>query len=203
MKYVEMNDNELVYLSNSSNEEATELLIKKYKNVILTILKEYQKKYKIYGIEIADLYQEGLIGLLTAIETFNKNRDILFYTYANVCIRTAIMTEVRRTFRNKNRILNNSYSLDFLYDDTKATLYEMIKDEESDPGNIIINEENQNELVNNIKNLLSKSELIVFELKLKGLSNNEICSLLDKDKKYVENTLFRINRKYKDYKERL
>ena len=79
----------------------------------------------------------------------------------------------------------------------------MIKDEKSDPGNILLHEESSTELVNDIKKLLSKSETVVFELKLKGLSNSEICSLLDKDKKYVENTLFRINRKYKDYKEKL
>jgi len=200
MKYENMNDNELVYLSNEHNEEATNLIIKKYKNIILSILKEYQKKYDIYGVEIADLYQEGLIGLLNAIETFDANKDVLFYTYARVCIRTSIMTEVRRTFRNKNRILNNSYSLDFLYDNSTSSLYEIIKDDKSNPDNIIINEESQNELIEDIKKLLSKSEIIIFELKLKGLTNKEICSLLEKDKKYVENTLFRINKKYKNYK---
>jgi len=200
MKYENMNDNELIYLANEHNEDATNLIIKKYKNIILSVLKEYQKKYDIFGVEIADLYQEGLIGLLNAIETFDTNKDILFYTYARVCIRTSIMSEIRRTFRNKNRILNNSYSLDLLYDNSATSLYEIIKDETSNPDKIIINEENQNELIENIKKLLSKSEITIFELKLKGLTNKEICSLLEKDKKYVENTLFRINKKYKNYK---
>ena len=184
MMYENLNDNELIELSLENNEEATNIIIKKYKNIIIKTLKEYQKKYQIHGIEMADLYQEGLIGLITAIDTFNKNKDILFYTYASVCIRTSIMSEIRRTFRIKNRILNNSYSLDMLYDDTKESLYEIIKDE----------------TIESIKSNLSKSELSIFELKLSGLSNSEIASLLNKNKKYVENAISRIIKKYKSNK---
>ena len=54
------------------------------------------------------------------------------------------------------------------------------------------------ELIKNIESKLSKSEIEIFELKLKGLKNNEIASLIDKDKKFVENTMFRINKKYKE-----
>lgn len=200
MMYENLNDNELIELSLENNEEATNIIIKKYKNIIIKTLKEYQKKYQIHGIEMADLYQEGLIGLITAIDTFNKNKDILFYTYASVCIRTSIMSEIRRTFRIKNRILNNSYSLDMLYDDTKESLYEIIKDETNDPSNIILSEESTNEIIESIKSNLSKSELSIFELKLSGLSNSEIASLLNKNKKYVENAISRIIKKYKSNK---
>ena len=46
-----------------NNEEATNILIDKYKSSILSILREYLKEYNVVGIEVADLYQEGLIGL--------------------------------------------------------------------------------------------------------------------------------------------
>ena len=46
MNYKELNDNELVYLCAENNEEATNILISKYKNCILTTLKEYLKEYK-------------------------------------------------------------------------------------------------------------------------------------------------------------
>jgi len=200
MDYKELNDNELIYLASDNNEEATNLLIKKYKNLITTILKEYTNKYNINGVDIADLYQEGLVGLLTAIETYDKEKNILFYTYASVCIRTAIISEIRKTFRNKNKILNNSYSLDLMYDDSSNNLYEMLKDESHDPSKMILDKETEDELISNIKKLLSDSEKTIFELKLKGVSNSEIATLLNKDKKYVENALFRINKKYKSYK---
>ena len=58
-----------------------------------------QKQYNIIGIDTLDLYQEGLIGLLHAINTFDKEKDVLFYTYANICIRRKII-KIRRTVQD-------------------------------------------------------------------------------------------------------
>ena len=198
MNYKELNDNELLFLTAENNEEATNLLINKYKNLILSNLKEYLKEYNIIGVEIADLYQEGLIGLLHAVNTFDKEKDVTFYTYANACIKTSLLSAFRQTFRMKNRILNNSYSLDKLIEETNYNYYEIFKDYRNDPDVLLTREEEENELINRIKSKLSKNEKTIFELKLKGLSNSEIANLMDKDKKYVENTMFRINRKYKE-----
>ncbi len=198
MDYKELNDNELIYMCYENNEEAENILIDKYKNCILTILKGFLKEYNIIGIEVADLYQEGLIGLMHAIKTFNKEKDVTFYTYANTCIRSNIISAMRQTFRMKNRILNNSCSLDKLIEDTNHSYYELFKDESNEPNMILIKEEEKRELISSIKKRLSKGELVIFELKLNGLNNSEIADLLNKDKKYVENTMFRINKKYKE-----
>lgn len=198
MDYRELNDNELIYMCCENNEEAENLIIDKYKNCIVSILKSFTKEYNIVGIEVADLYQEGLIGLMHAIKTFNKEKDVTFYTYANTCIRTSIISAMRQTFRMKNRILNNSYSLDKLIEDTNHSYYEIFKDNSNEPNNILLKEEENAELISAIESKLSKSELVVFHLKLKGLNNFEIADLLNKNKKYVENTMFRINKKYKE-----
>lgn len=198
MDYKELNDNELIYLCHDNNEEAINLVINKYKNCIITILKEYLKEYNIIGIEISDLYQEGLIGLLHAIETFDKDKEVLFYTYACTCIRTNIISAIRLTFRQKNRILNNSYSLDKLFNESTTNYYEIFKDMSQEPNKLLIDEEEQEELVDKLKKKLSKMECDILDLKLKGLKNAEIAVLLDKDKKFVENTMFRITKKYKE-----
>ena len=198
MDYKELNDNELIYLCHDNNEEAINLVINKYKNCIITILKEYLKEYNIIGIEISDLYQEGLIGLLHAIETFDKDKEVLFYTYACTCIRTNIISAIRLTFRQKNRILNNSYSLDKLFNESTTNYYEIFKDMSQEPNKLLIDEEELEELVNKLKKKLSKMECDIVDLKLKGLKNAEIAVLLDKDKKFVENTMFRITKKYKE-----
>ena len=198
MDYRELNDNELIYMCCENNEEAENLIIDKYKNCIVSILKSYTKEYNIIGVEIADLYQEGLIGLMHAIKTFDKDKDVTFYTYANTCIKTSIISAMRQTFRMKNRILNNSYSLDKLIEDTNHSYYEIFKDNSNEPNNILLKEEENSELINAIESVLSKGELAVFQLKLKGLNNIEIADLLNKNKKYVENTMFRINKKYKE-----
>lgn len=198
MDYKDLNDNELVYLCAENNEEAINLIVNKYKNCILMTLKEYLKEYNIIGVEVADLYQEGLIGLMHAIHSYNPTRDVLFYTYANACIRTSLMSAIRQTFRQKNRILNYSYSLDKIFEDSGDNFYEILKDESYEPNKLLLSSEEENELMNKLKSKLSKSELSIFELKLKGLSNGEIASLIDKDTKYIENSLFRIKRKYKE-----
>ncbi|MCI7332570.1 MAG: sigma-70 family RNA polymerase sigma factor [Mollicutes bacterium] len=198
MDYRDLNDNELVYLCAENNEDAINLIVNKYKNCILMILKEYLKEYNIIGVEVADLYQEGLIGLMHAIHSYNPTRDVLFYTYANACIRTSLMSAIRQTFRQKNRILNYSYSLDKIFEDSGDNFYEILKDESYEPNKLLLSSEDENELINKLKSKLSKSELAIFELRLKGLSNGEIASLIDKDTKYIENSLFRIKRKYKE-----
>ncbi len=197
MEYKEVNDNELIYLCNENNEDAENMIIEKYKPCILNILKEYLKEYNIIGMEVADLYQEGLIGLIHAIKTYDSNIDVKFYTYACACIKTSIMSSIRHTFRQKNRILNNSYSLDKLIEDTGSSFYDIVKDDRNDPTKILLDNEENISLINEIKNKLSKNERIVFELKLKCLNNQEIAHLIDKDKKYVENVMFRINKKYR------
>lgn len=198
MDYRDLNDNELVYLCAENNEDAINLIVNKYKNCILMILKEYLKEYNIIGVEVADLYQEGLIGLMHAIHSYNPTRDVLFYTYAYACIRTSLMSAIRQTFRQKNRILNYSYSLDKIFEDSGDNFYEILKDESYEPNKLLLSSEDENELINKLKSKLSKSELAIFELRLKGLSNGEIASLIDKDTKYIENSLFRIKRKYKE-----
>ena len=198
MDYKELNDNELIYMCYENNEEAENIIIDKYKNCIVSILKGYLKEYNIIGVEVADLYQEGLIGLMHAIKSFNKEKDVTFYTYANTCIRSSIVSAMRQTFRMKNRILNNSFSLDKLIEDSNHNYYEIFKDESYDPNRVLLKEEENSEIINAIKSRLSRSELVIFELKLKGLNNTEISELLNKSKKYVENTMFRINKKYKE-----
>ncbi len=198
MDYKDYNDNELVYLCHENNEDATNIIINKYKKQILITLKEYRKKYNIVGIETADLYQEALLGLLRAINTYKEDKDVTFYTYANVCIKKSIINAIKKTFEKKSRILNNSYSLDKLINNSESNLYEIFKDESSDPDKLIIDRESVDEFVKKLESKLSKSEIEIFELKLKGLKNNEISSIIDKDKKYIENTMFRITKKYKE-----
>ena len=198
MDYKTLNDNELVYLCSENNEEAVSLLIDKYRNCILKTLKEYLKEYDIRGMEVADLYQEGLIGLIHAIKTFDPGKDITFYTYANTCIKNSIVSAMRQSFRKKNNILNNSYSLDNLIEDSNSSFYEIFKDDTTDPSLLLIDKEEANDIISRIKIKLSEGENEIFELRLKGLSNSEIASLLDKDRKNIENTMYRISKKYKE-----
>ena len=199
MDYKEINDNELIYMCCENNEEAENIIIDKYKNCINQCLKNLMKEYYIVGMEASDLYQEGLIGLMHAIKSFHEERDVTFYTYANTCIKTSIISAMRYTFRKKNRILNTSYSLDkIMGEETNHNFYEIFKDNTNEPTGLIIKEEENKELIEMVRSKLSKKELQVFNYKLEGLTNDEIAHSLNSTKKFVENTVFRINKKYKE-----
>ena len=106
---------------------------------------------------------------------------------------------MRYTFRKKNRILNTSYSLDkIMGEETNHNFYEVFKDNSNEPTGLLIKEEENKELIEMVKSKLSKKELEVFNYKLEGLTNEEIASQINSTKKFVENTVFRINKKYKE-----
>ena len=198
MDYKELNDNELVYLCCENSEEACNTIINKYKPIILSTVKQYMKELNIVGSEINDFYQEGLIGLMTAINTYDETKDTTFYTYATKCIKNNMLSSVRKSFSKKSKILNDSYSLDKMIDDSNLDFYDVFSDERSNPLNILFEEEEGKVLLNKLKDMFSSGEKEIFEYKVLGLSNAEIAGKINKSKKYVENTMFRIGKKYRE-----
>lgn len=193
-----INDNELIELSHNKNEEAINILIDKYKPIINKIIKELLYKYEIKGIDYNDLYQEGMLGLMNAIEHYNTSKNILFYTFACVCIKSSIISELRRTFRNKNKYFNESVSFEELTDKS-SLINDLFVDSNSNPDSILINREEEKEFIDNFKNILTLREKEVFELKMNDFTNDEIAAVTNKSKKEIENTLFRIKSKYKRF----
>ena len=64
---MEYNDYELVSLAQENNEEAINILHKKYKDIINTKSKKIYSYLKNTGIELSDVIQEATIGFEEAI----------------------------------------------------------------------------------------------------------------------------------------
>ena len=71
MEYIE-NDNEIIFMIGEPNDDATEYLINKYKPLIKYYAEKYIKIATKVGVDIDDLYQEGLIGVIEAIKRYKK-----------------------------------------------------------------------------------------------------------------------------------
>ena len=84
MLYKEYNDFEFISLAHEQNEDAINIIYEKYKPIIVSKCNTYIKYIK--GIELSDLIQECFIVLNAAINTFNQEKDIIFYTFINLCI---------------------------------------------------------------------------------------------------------------------
>lgn len=191
--YKETEDNELLSLIDENNEDAYTELIERYNSKIHKIISKYKMKALQVGLDISDLYQEGLIGLINAIKTYNQNKEASFKTYASVLIDRHILDLVKRNNRIKHRSLNRAISLDNFSPEEKQSLYNYVEVDNNTPELKLINEEETEEL----KKLLTDFELKVYELKIDGKSNGEISSILDKNTRSIENTVQRIKLKIK------
>lgn len=198
MNYIEENDNEILHMISENNEEAKEYLVNKYKGVISYTINKYVSNHPLIGFEEKDLYQEGLIGLLSAMETYQDSKDAKFSTYASRCIENRIATAINRAMNTKNKNLNDSVSLDYVDPSTGTSLYDFI----GSSGIIddMISKENCDELIKFGDNHLKGFEKEVFMLKVEDYTNEEIAAILKEDKRKVENALFRIRNKLKNTK---
>ena len=66
-----LSDEELIDQINKGNQEATEILLKRYKELVTMKV----SRYFIVGAEKEDIFQEGMIGLYKAIKCFNKEKQ--------------------------------------------------------------------------------------------------------------------------------
>ena len=116
----------------------------------------------------------------------------------SLCIGRRLQKAIASAKAKKNRIINESYSLDKTYEEFGVPLIELISDErKNDPLLNIEEEEHYQELLSKIKESLSDFESQVFELMINNFSYIEIAELLEKEPKQIDNTIQRIKTKVK------
>ena len=193
MKYQDYNDFELLSLIQEGNEEANNIILKKYEPLINSIASKMISYSNSKGLEKSDLIQEGLIGLNSAIERFNENKDVTFFTYAKTCVERRMISILVSANRKKHRILNDSISID----DDELFLDKFLKDDSLNPEDKIINEEEIEKLISKIESKLTDFENQVFDLLISGFNYKEIAEILDRDNKSIDNAIQRLKSKVK------
>ena len=193
MNYKDFNDFELLDYIYSNNEDASEIMLYKYRPLIVSIAQKYVKHNK--TLDLNDLVQEGMLALNDAVMSFNDEKDANFGTFAKICIERRISTFVKGINRNKHKILNESISYDI--EDEDATFDKFLVDNSHEPLSLVTNQEWAKILIDKINNHLSNNEKEIFNLKLQGYNYNEIALKLNKTPKSIDNALQRIKNKVK------
>ena len=199
MKYHDYNDYELLQYINENNEEASQIMFDKYNPLIVNMATKLFKHCTGLGLDMSDLIQEGRLGLNRAILSFNEEKDSMFYTYAQKCIKCKMISLIVSARRQKHRFLNESLSLNEKYDGTSFQLEDYLGDNSYNPEHCIIEHEKEQELIKNFSKNLTNFEEEVFFLKINGLTYKEISTVLEKDIKAIDNALQRIKNKLKSY----
>jgi len=92
-------ERELLIKTKNGDEKAKSFFVQNNLKLVASIAKRFYSNS--LGMEFLDLVQEGSIGLLTAIDKFDINKNVKFSTYATEWIRQAIT----RAIANKSRII--------------------------------------------------------------------------------------------------
>ena len=191
--YKEYNDYELLDFVAENNEDAINIMHKKYEPIVINMAREYFSNNTNLGLEINDLIQEGRVGLNNAINTYSDAKETLFFTYAIVCIEKKMQSALVAAKRNKNRILNESVSIEKMTTEIQVDYIKSLSDGNVlNPEKLVINKLEQKELQEEIKKILTKREKEVFDLKMCGFDYKEIALKLGKEPKQVDNALQRI-----------
>lgn len=198
MNYRDYNDNELLFYISENNEDANEIIYKKYEPLIASMAKKFIKSCENVGLELNDFIQEGMLGLSNAIKEFDDSKDVTFFTFAKTCIERKMISLAISSKRQKHKILNESLSLEITDDEGNySNLEYILGDNKNNPENLIINMENQKELIKKATLVLTDFEMQVFELKINDFGYKEIAEVLDKEPKAIDNALQRIKLKLK------
>ena len=193
MNYKDLNDYELVYQVRENNGLAYDTIISKYSHVVEMMAKKMLTKNRNIGLDYEDLYQEGMYGVISALNDYNSS-STMFYTYACLCAKREMERIVKTYKRKKHNVLNEAFSIEQNVNGmADVFLGDLISSDYSIEDDYDIN-------INCSKLLSFKYELsfidsLVYELKINNFSINEIAKLLDITYKNVDYRLHRIRKK--------
>lgn len=174
----QLSDEELIKKS-TYNQDATTQIIIRYTKIVFHIANSYAD----FINETDDLKQEGLLGLVNAVSTFNFSKGVKFSTYANSCITNRMTNYINKNI--KNNTINNIATEEF---------------NTGSPESIVIEKEKFDEFVQQIIKKLSEFEWNVFCLFLTGSEYDEIATQLCIPVKSVDNAMQRVRQKLKQSK---
>ena len=152
----------------------------------LPLVRSRANAFREKGVESDDLVQEGLIGLLSAIRSYDESRGASFETFAYVCItnrmKSAVSSAVKRT---------ETVSLDEGQESP---------DVKADPQEKVLSDDVAERWLEAAVKKLSVLEAKVLRLYLSGHSYRQIAGAVNASEKTVDNALCRAKNKLRDVK---
>lgn len=176
-------DEELIKLAKTGDDIYLEILLERYKPLVLSLA----NRYFIRGQDRDDVIQEAMIALFKAIQAFDTEKQTTFAAFVKTTTQNHMIDSIRKSEAKNNRVLSDAVSIE--------NMKFFIEDEQSEDFGI--HEEELQDLLSNesFKANFSDLEWQVLNLRLFKLSYNDIAKELDVKEKVVDNALQRIKQK--------
>lgn len=194
---MEYPDSELEFYLHDNNEDAVDIVYEKYKYIIDVLISKYRRVFYALNIDIDEVKQEANLAFSSAIYSYNQDKDTSMSTFITLCVERKIRQVIKSHETVKSRVYSETLSLNGKSD---VNLEDFIGDETYEPLKTVENIDTLEYINNEVKNILSSSELEVYNLMIQGLDYVEIAKVLDKTPKQIDNSIQRIRIKLKKLK---
>lgn len=186
-------DLELIGRIRQGDAGAREELVQKYVPLVKHIVRNHYASF----FEFEDLLQEGLIGLLNAIEEYKPEKKVKFSSFAYICIIRKIYNVIKQTNGNKHKALNDAVSIHAFTnsEETRTLLDYVVCEAFADPEEVIEEKLVKQKLDAVLEDHLSILEYTVITLILRGYSSAEIEAAIGVNGKTVDNARTRVRLK--------
>lgn len=188
-------EEELLRAARAGERTASDLLVRR----CFRLVKSCARPYFLVGGDTEDLIQEGMLGLLKAVQEFDPSRGVSFEQFARVCVSRAIISAVRSSLTQKHSVLSDAVPLEKPLFEDIAQAGPVAGGPVSDPEALVIGREAREELLAGLGRCLSDFEAEVLSLFLDGYSYEEMSAKLGRPLKSVDNAVQRIRRKSAEF----
>lgn len=194
---MEYPDSELEFYLHDNNEDAVDIVYEKYKYIIDVLINKYRRVFYAINIDIDEVKQEANLAFSSAIYSYNQDKDTSMSTFITLCVERKIRQVIKSHETVKSKVYSETLSLNGKSD---VNLEDFIGDETYEPLKTVENIDTLEYINHEVKNILSSSELEVYNLMIQGLDYVEIAKVLDKTPKQIDNSIQRIRIKLKKLK---
>lgn len=191
-----MSDYEIMYMLRQGCGVSFEYVAEKFENLAWKVSHDSMYLQRPEGIQVIDLYQEAMLGLVEALYTFRIDRNTGFAHYVKICVVSHVNTRLRKCRSASFLLINTGISLDMpVTEDGGVSLMDVVTDYSTqyDPVYQAMIEEGQ-EILYNIVESMPAQEKEIYEMWKVGYSYQEIASTLSVSVKDVDNKLQKIKR---------
>ena len=173
-------------LESANGEQAKATLIEHNLRLVVYIARKFENT----GVGVEDLISIGTIGLIKAINTFNRNKNIKLATYASRCIENEILMYLRRNSKMRMEVsIDEPLNVDW---DGNELLLSDILGTDADIIYRDLENEVERKLLKKALSKLSRREKTIIELRFglnhpsgREMTQKEVADLLGISQSYI------------------